>query len=79
VVQPVELSPTAHFQIGGVIIDAGGASNIPGLLVAGEDAGGVHGASWTWGNGMAEATVFGARAGTYAATLCRLTPCGRAR
>ena len=71
VVQPVELSPTAHFQIGGVIIDTDGASNIPGLLVAGEDAGGVHGASWTWGNGVAESTVFGARAGTYAATLCR--------
>jgi succinate dehydrogenase/fumarate reductase flavoprotein subunit len=71
VVQPVELSPTAHFQIGGVIIDTDGASNIPGLLVAGEDAGGVHGASWTGGNGVAESTVFGARAGTHAATLCR--------
>jgi len=71
VVQPVELSPTAHFQIGGIIIDTDGASNIPGLLVAGEDAGGVHGASWTGGNGVAESTVFGARAGIHAATLCR--------
>ena len=34
-----------------------------GLLVAGEDAGGVHGANRLGGNGVAESTVFGARAG----------------
>jgi succinate dehydrogenase / fumarate reductase flavoprotein subunit/fumarate reductase flavoprotein subunit len=67
--QPVEMAPTAHFQIGGVLIGSHGETNVPGLLVVGEDAGGVHGASWTGGNGVAESTVFGARAGIYAANL----------
>lgn len=69
-VEPVEICPTAHFQIGGVVIDCYGKTNISGLLVAGEDAGGAHGASWVGGNGIAESTVFGARAGEYAADLC---------
>ena len=71
VVQKVEMSPTAHFQIGGALIRSHGETNISGLLVAGEDAGGVHGASWIGGNGVAESTVFGARAGVYGAKLCR--------
>ena len=36
---------------------------VDGLLVAGEDAGGAHGANRLGGNGVAESTVFGARAG----------------
>jgi succinate dehydrogenase/fumarate reductase flavoprotein subunit len=66
---PVDVSPTAHFQMGGVCIDADGQTAVPGLLVAGEDAGGVHGANRLGGNGVAESTVFGARAGDRAARL----------
>jgi aspartate oxidase/succinate dehydrogenase hydrophobic anchor subunit len=66
---PVEVSPVSHFHIGGVSIDADCQTTVPGLLVAGEDAGGVHGAGWTGGNGIAEATIFGARAGRRAAAL----------
>lgn len=61
--EPVEVSPTAHFHMGGVRIDTECRCNLPGLLVAGEDAGGVHGANRLGGNGVAESTVFGARAG----------------
>jgi succinate dehydrogenase / fumarate reductase flavoprotein subunit/fumarate reductase flavoprotein subunit len=57
--------------MGGVRIDAGCRTAIPGLLVAGEDAGGVHGANRLGGNGVAESTVFGAVAGETAAALCR--------
>jgi succinate dehydrogenase/fumarate reductase flavoprotein subunit len=64
---PVEVSPTAHFHMGGVRIDAACRSDLPGLLVAGEDAGGVHGANRLGGNGVAESTVFGAIAGETAA------------
>jgi len=36
---------------------------LPGLFVAGEDSGGVHGANRLGGNGVANSTVFGAVAG----------------
>lgn len=64
---PIEVSPTAHFQMGGVVIDEHCRTAIDGLLVAGEDAGGAHGANRLGGNGVAESTVFGARAGETAA------------
>jgi succinate dehydrogenase / fumarate reductase flavoprotein subunit/fumarate reductase flavoprotein subunit len=64
--EPVEVSPTAHFQMGGVLIDRDCRTSIEGLLVAGEDAGGTHGANRLGGNGVAESTVFGARAGDVA-------------
>ena len=66
---PVEVSPTAHFHMGGVVIDADCFTSVDGLLVAGEDAGGTHGANRLGGNGVAESTVFGARAGETAAAL----------
>jgi succinate dehydrogenase/fumarate reductase flavoprotein subunit len=68
---PVEVSPTAHFHMGGVVIDRDCGTSIGGLLVAGEDAGGVHGANRLGGNGVAESTVFGARAGDAAAAIAR--------
>jgi succinate dehydrogenase / fumarate reductase flavoprotein subunit/fumarate reductase flavoprotein subunit len=66
---PVEVCPTAHFHMGGVVIDVDCTTAIDGLLVAGEDAGGAHGANRLGGNGVAESTVFGARAGDAAAEL----------
>jgi succinate dehydrogenase / fumarate reductase flavoprotein subunit/fumarate reductase flavoprotein subunit len=68
---PVEVSPTAHFHMGGVVIDEDCMTAIDGLLVAGEDAGGTHGANRLGGNGVAESTVYGARAGDTAAALVR--------
>jgi succinate dehydrogenase/fumarate reductase flavoprotein subunit len=61
--EPVEVSPTAHFQMGGVVIERDFHTSVEGLLVAGEDAGGTHGANRLGGNGVAESTVFGARSG----------------
>jgi len=65
--EPVPVSPTAHFHMGGARIDPWCRTSLPGLLVAGEDAGGVHGANRLGGNGIAESTVFGGRAGQCAA------------
>lgn len=59
----IEISPTAHFQMGGVRIDKDCYSSLKGLFVAGEDAGGTHGANRLGGNGICESVVFGARAG----------------
>ncbi len=61
--KPVEVSPTAHFHMGGVAIDKDGHSSLEGLFVAGEDAGGVHGANRLGGNGVAESTIYGRRVG----------------
>lgn len=66
---PVEVVPTSHFHMGGAVIDPNCHSSVPGLLVAGEDAGGVHGANRLGGNGVAESTVFGAIAGDEAAQM----------
>ena len=60
---PVEVSPTSHFAMGGVQIGIDCETSIPGLYVAGEDSGGTHGANRLGGNGVAESTVFGSRAG----------------
>jgi succinate dehydrogenase / fumarate reductase flavoprotein subunit/fumarate reductase flavoprotein subunit len=54
--------------MGGVRIDRDCRSELPGLLVCGEDSGGVHGANRLGGNGVADSTVYGRRAGLYAAS-----------
>jgi fumarate reductase flavoprotein subunit len=61
--EPVEVGPTAHFMMGGVVIDSSCRTSIENLFAAGEDAGGVHGANRLGGNGVAESTVFGGLAG----------------
>ena len=59
----VEVVPTAHYLMGGVICDVDTKTAIEGLYVAGEDAGGVHGANRLGGNGVANSTVYGGIAG----------------
>jgi succinate dehydrogenase/fumarate reductase flavoprotein subunit len=61
--EPVEVFPTAHFMMGGVVIDTSCRTAIEALFAAGEDTGGVHGANRLGGNGVAESTVFGGIAG----------------
>jgi fumarate reductase flavoprotein subunit len=59
----VEVIPTAHYMMGGVVFRADGSTALPGLFAAGEDTGGVHGANRLGGNGVANSTVFGGIAG----------------
>jgi len=59
----VEVVPTAHYFMGGLVCNVDTSTELPGLYVAGEDAGGVHGANRLGGNGVANSTVFGAIAG----------------
>lgn len=59
----VEVSPSAHYQMGGIVIDTCCRTNLEGLFAAGEDAGGVHGANRLGGNGVADSIVFGGVAG----------------
>ncbi len=59
----VEVVPTAHYMMGGAIVDIDTRTGIEGLYVAGEDAGGVHGSNRLGGNGVANSTVYGGVAG----------------
>ena len=59
----VEVVPTAHYMMGGVVFEPDCTTALPGLFLAGEDAGGVHGANRLGGNGVANSTVFGGIAG----------------
>jgi fumarate reductase flavoprotein subunit len=59
----VEVVPTAHYMMGGVEFGLDCTTELQGLFVAGEDAGGVHGANRLGGNGVANSTVFGGVAG----------------
>ncbi len=59
----VEVVPTAHYFMGGVVCDVETATERHGLFVAGEDASGMHGANRLGGNGVANSTVFGGIAG----------------
>ena len=59
----VEVVPTAHYMMGGVVFRADCSTALPGLFAAGEDTGGVHGANRLGGNGVANSTVFGGIAG----------------
>jgi len=59
----VEVVPTAHYFMGGVMCSADTSTERAGLFVAGEDASGMHGANRLGGNGVANSTVFGGIAG----------------
>src|SRR3954468_6336641 len=58
----VPISPTAHFVMGGAVIDKDCKGSLEKLFVAGEDAGGVHGANRLGGNGICESCVYGRKA-----------------
>jgi succinate dehydrogenase/fumarate reductase flavoprotein subunit len=65
--KPILVYPTLHYQNGGVHLAPDGATVVPGLFVAGEISGGVHGRNRLMGNSLLEITVFGRRAGRAAA------------
>jgi succinate dehydrogenase/fumarate reductase flavoprotein subunit len=57
------IRPAAHSIMGGTRIDSECRSDVAGLFVCGEAAGGVHGASRLAGNGGGEIVTFGRVAG----------------
>ena len=55
----VPVGPTAHYYMGGAVIDTGGKATPEKLFVAGEDSGCVHGANRLGGNGICDSCVYG--------------------
>ena len=61
---PMEVAPTAHYSMGGILVNSKDLStSVEGLFAAGEVAGGLHGANRLGGNSLAEILIFGKRAG----------------
>lgn len=66
--EPMEVGPTAHYVMGGVLVDAETQeSTVSGLFACGEVASGLHGANRLGGNSLSDLIVFGKRAGEFAA------------
>lgn len=75
--EPILVYPSLHYQNGGVEINAQCETNIPGLYVAGEASGGVHGRNRLMGNSVLDYNVFGQRAGRFAAAYAAEARLGR--
>lgn len=65
------VSPTAHFCMGGIMIDENAESQAPGLFAAGEVCAGAHGANRLGGNALSEVFAMGGIAGRRAALKAR--------
>ena len=61
---PMEVSPTAHYSMGGIVVSPEEHwTGVEGLYAAGEVTAGLHGANRLGGNSLAEILIFGKRAG----------------
>jgi succinate dehydrogenase / fumarate reductase flavoprotein subunit/L-aspartate oxidase len=69
--EPMLVTPTLHYQNGGIAIGPDGATDVAGLWCAGEASGGIHGRNRLMGNALLELVVFGRRAGASAAAGAR--------
>jgi succinate dehydrogenase / fumarate reductase, flavoprotein subunit len=69
---PMEIAPTAHYSMGGVLVHgAHHATDVEGLFAIGECAGGLHGANRLGGNSLIDCVVYGRIVGAAAADLVR--------
>jgi succinate dehydrogenase/fumarate reductase flavoprotein subunit len=75
--EPMLIYPSLHYQNGGVEINNKCETNIPGLYVAGEASGGVHGRNRLMGNSILDYNVFGRRAGGNAAGYTKNVKLGK--
>ena len=77
ITEPILVYPTLHYQNGGVEINAQCETNIPGLFVAGEASGGVHGRNRLMGNSQLDIIIFGRRAGKFASEYAKGAKTGK--
>ncbi len=75
--EPILVYPTLHYQNGGIAIKPDASTAVPGLFVAGEAAGGIHGRNRLMGNSLLDICVFGRRAGLAASGWARQTNLGK--
>lgn len=75
--EPMLVFPSLHYQNGGIEINEKCESSLPGLYVAGEASGGVHGRNRLMGNSVLDYNVFGRRAGINAAEYSKKAKLGK--
>lgn len=69
--EPMLVYPTLHYQNGGLEFNPDCETCVPGLYVAGEVTGGVHGENRLMGNSLLDVLVFGRIVGRNAALYAR--------
>jgi succinate dehydrogenase/fumarate reductase flavoprotein subunit len=69
--EPMLVYPTLHYQNGGLQINQRTETAVPGLFVAGEASGGIHGENRLMGNSLLDVVVFGRIAGCRAAEYAK--------
>ena len=74
---PILIYPTLHYQNGGLEINDKDETCVPGLYVAGEAAGGIHGRNRLMGNSLLDIIVFGRNAGQVAAEAVKTVEVGK--
>jgi succinate dehydrogenase / fumarate reductase, flavoprotein subunit len=67
--EKMEVAPTAHYSMGGVVVDSKCQTSVKGLFATGEVVGQVHGANRLGGNSLLGTIVFGKIAGRKAAAI----------
>ncbi|MBL3590795.1 MAG: FAD-binding protein [gamma proteobacterium endosymbiont of Lamellibrachia anaximandri] len=75
--QPMLIYPSLHYQNGGIEINERCETNIPGLFIAGEASGGVHGRNRLMGNSVLDYNVFGRRVGKQASEYAKSVELGK--
>ena len=69
--EKMEVGPTAHYSMGGVVVDIKCRTKIMGLFAVGEVISQIHGANRLGGNSLLDTVVFGKIAGSEAAKLAK--------
>src|ERR671913_2207947 len=69
--EKMEVGPTAHYSMGGVVVDIKCRTRIRGLFAVGEVISQIHGANRLGGNSLLDTVVFGKIVGGEAARLAK--------
>jgi succinate dehydrogenase/fumarate reductase flavoprotein subunit len=69
--EKMEVGPTAHYSMGGVVVDIKCRTKIMGLYAVGEVISQIHGANRLGGNSLLDTVVFGKIVGSEAAKLAK--------
>ncbi|MFL6478899.1 MAG: FAD-binding protein [Nitrososphaera sp.] len=69
--EKMEVGPTAHYSMGGVVVDQNCRTKIKGLFAVGEVISQIHGANRLGGNSLLDTVVFGKIAGGESARMAK--------
>src|SRR5919109_4542766 len=69
--EKMEVGPTAHYSMGGVVVDINCRTKVKGLFAVGEVISQIHGANRLGGNSLLDTVVFGKIAGGEAARFAK--------